>query len=103
MCIRDSTYCVCNKLSTVFHIKFKKNLIENFCCSGFFPVAINFLRRVPILGTFLNMPGISAVSSPMYNQLYNIQIGATNLISKSVHTHSANPVVRVCVRACMWK
>lgn len=27
--------------------------------SGFFPVAINFLRRVPILGTLLNMPGIS--------------------------------------------
>lgn len=29
--------------------------------SGFFPVAINFLRRVPVLGTFLNMPGISAI------------------------------------------
>ncbi|KAF5305839.1 hypothetical protein FQR65_LT07578 [Abscondita terminalis] len=27
--------------------------------SGFFPVAINFLRRVPVLGTLLNMPGIS--------------------------------------------
>ncbi|PSN54898.1 Vesicle transport protein GOT1B [Blattella germanica] len=25
---------------------------------GFFPVAINFLRRVPVLGTFLNFPGI---------------------------------------------
>ncbi|CAG9768198.1 unnamed protein product [Ceutorhynchus assimilis] len=29
--------------------------------SGFFPVAINFLRRVPILGTLLNMPGISKI------------------------------------------
>ncbi|KAJ8665176.1 hypothetical protein QAD02_006838 [Eretmocerus hayati] len=29
--------------------------------SGFLPVAINFLRRVPILGTFLNMPGISGI------------------------------------------
>lgn len=29
--------------------------------SGFFPVAINFLRRVPLLGTILNMPGISKV------------------------------------------
>ncbi|XP_031629024.1 vesicle transport protein GOT1B isoform X1 [Contarinia nasturtii] len=29
--------------------------------SGFFPVAINFLRRVPILGRFLNLPGISTV------------------------------------------
>ena len=39
--------------------------------SGFFPVAINFLRRVPVLGTFLNMPGISRVSS-LY--LFNLQI-----------------------------
>lgn len=31
--------------------------------SGFFPVAINFLRRVPVLGTFLNMPGVSRVST----------------------------------------
>ncbi|BES98829.1 unnamed protein product [Nesidiocoris tenuis] len=29
--------------------------------SGFFPVAVNFLRRVPVLGTVLNMPGISQV------------------------------------------
>ncbi|KAF2880086.1 hypothetical protein ILUMI_26098 [Ignelater luminosus] len=27
--------------------------------SGFFPVAVNFIRRVPVLGTILNMPGIS--------------------------------------------
>ncbi|XP_064480787.1 vesicle transport protein GOT1B-like [Ornithodoros turicata] len=26
--------------------------------SGFFPVVINFLRRVPLLGTVLNLPGI---------------------------------------------
>ena len=30
--------------------------------SGFFPVAINFLRRIPVIGTLLNMPGISFVS-----------------------------------------
>ncbi|XP_046676811.1 LOW QUALITY PROTEIN: vesicle transport protein GOT1B [Homalodisca vitripennis] len=29
--------------------------------SGFFPVAVNFLRRVPVLGTVLNLPGISMV------------------------------------------
>ncbi|KAF7988481.1 hypothetical protein HCN44_001054 [Aphidius gifuensis] len=29
--------------------------------SGFLPVAVNFLRRVPILGTFLNMPGVSKI------------------------------------------
>lgn len=27
--------------------------------SGFLPVAVNFLRRVPILGMFMNFPGIS--------------------------------------------
>ncbi|KAI4479220.1 vesicle transport protein GOT1B [Polistes fuscatus] len=29
--------------------------------SGFLPVAISFLRRVPILGTILNMPGLSRI------------------------------------------
>jgi len=29
--------------------------------SGFFPYAINFLRRLPVIGTILNMPGISKV------------------------------------------
>nr|CAD7431697.1 unnamed protein product [Timema monikensis] len=29
--------------------------------SGFFPAAINFLRRVPLLGTVLNLPGIRTV------------------------------------------
>ncbi|KAA0203822.1 hypothetical protein HAZT_HAZT007229, partial [Hyalella azteca] len=27
--------------------------------SGFFPVAVNFLRRMPVIGTILNLPGIS--------------------------------------------
>ena len=30
--------------------------------SGFFPVAVNFLRRIPIIGSILNLPGISSVS-----------------------------------------
>lgn len=29
--------------------------------SGFFPVAVNFLRKVPIIGSFLNMPGVSRI------------------------------------------
>ena len=29
--------------------------------SGFFPVAVNFLRRIPIIGSILNLPGISTV------------------------------------------
>uniref|UniRef100_A0A8C9SX67 Golgi transport 1Ba n=1 Tax=Scleropages formosus TaxID=113540 RepID=A0A8C9SX67_SCLFO len=26
---------------------------------GFFPVAVGFIRRIPILGSLLNLPGIS--------------------------------------------
>lgn len=33
--------------------------------SGFFPVAVNFLRRIPVIGSFLNLPFISSVSSIM--------------------------------------
>lgn len=29
--------------------------------SGFFPVIINFIRRVPLLGNILNLPGISTI------------------------------------------
>ncbi|XP_026807899.1 vesicle transport protein GOT1B [Rhopalosiphum maidis] len=29
--------------------------------SGFFPVVINFMRRVPLLGTLLNLPGITGL------------------------------------------
>ncbi|BFZ03922.1 hypothetical protein BsWGS_06961 [Bradybaena similaris] len=30
--------------------------------SGFFPVAVNFMRRLPVLGTILNLPGIKSVA-----------------------------------------
>uniref|UniRef100_A0A672NBU2 Vesicle transport protein GOT1B-like n=1 Tax=Sinocyclocheilus grahami TaxID=75366 RepID=A0A672NBU2_SINGR len=33
---------------------------------GFFPVAVGFIRRVPILGSLLNLPGISGVSQPQF-------------------------------------
>lgn len=29
--------------------------------SGFFPVAVDFLRRIPVLGTILSLPGIRGV------------------------------------------
>jgi hypothetical protein len=37
-----------------------------FVLSGFFPVAINFLRRIPVIGTLLNLPGISTVLSYLH-------------------------------------
>ncbi|KAL8593769.1 golgi transport 1B [Nucella lapillus] len=30
--------------------------------SGFFPVAVNFLRRLPVVGTLLNLPGIRSLA-----------------------------------------
>jgi len=34
-------------------------------CRGFFPVAVGFIRRVPVLGSLLSLPGISAVRQSM--------------------------------------
>ena len=41
--------------------------------SGFFPVAINFLRRIPVIGTILNMPGISTVSRNALNRRKDLE------------------------------
>lgn len=43
-----------------------------FSSSGFFPVAVNFLRRVPVLGTLLNLPVISGVSK--FSGFYDIRL-----------------------------
>jgi len=43
--------------------------------SGFFPVAVNFLRRVPVVGSILNLPGIRSIAD---------RIGESNsMLSKS--------------------
>jgi len=52
--------------------------------SGFFPVAINFLRRVPVLGSILSMPPIgtyldSLAGSDQYKQMI-WPIGANYLV-----------------------
>ncbi|CDW56635.1 vesicle transport protein GOT1B [Trichuris trichiura] len=44
-------YSFCQKFSTIIP----------YCFSGFIPVAVNFLRRIPVLGTILNLPGIRQV------------------------------------------
>jgi len=38
-------------------------LLFVYDCSGFLPVAVNFLRRVPVIGMLLYLPGISHVCS----------------------------------------
>jgi hypothetical protein len=42
--------------------------------SGFFPVAINFLRRIPVLGTILNMPWIGSYLDGMAGDQYKQMI-----------------------------
>ena len=52
-----------------FFYLLKNSLKNRFCLlqlflhyRGFFPVVINFLRRVPVLGNLFLLPGISTVS-----------------------------------------
>lgn len=50
----------CKRKASLFFKYLNLKYVYGF--SGFFPVAINFLRRVPVIGTLLNIPGISGVS-----------------------------------------
>ena len=40
------------------------------CFSGFFPVVINFLRRIPVIGSILNLPVIGPVSETSDKPLF---------------------------------
>merc|ERR1712115_484780 len=42
--------------------------------SGFFPVAVNFLRRIPIIGTILNMPPIGTYLDKLSDDNYKQMI-----------------------------
>uniref|UniRef100_A0A2K5JA77 Golgi transport 1B n=1 Tax=Colobus angolensis palliatus TaxID=336983 RepID=A0A2K5JA77_COLAP len=37
---------------------------------GFFPVVVGFIRRVPVLGSLLNLPGIRSVSNHVFSNRY---------------------------------
>ena len=37
---------------------------------GFFPVVVGFIRRVPVLGSLLNLPGIRSVSNPIFSNIF---------------------------------
>lgn len=43
-------------------LHFWSQLIDALINRGFFPVAVGFIRRVPVLGVLLSLPGISSVS-----------------------------------------
>jgi len=51
----DSFFCLGKSMNIYFDIP----LNEYF--SGFIPIAINFLRRLPIIGSLLLLPGIRQV------------------------------------------
>jgi hypothetical protein len=54
---------------------------------GFLPVVVNFLRRVPVVGNILNMPGISSVSKVICNfQLTSRKWGHLIFISNTTWT-----------------
>ena len=42
--------------------------------SGFFPVAVNFLRRIPVIGTILNMPPIGTYLDKLSDDNYKQMI-----------------------------
>ncbi|ESN89993.1 hypothetical protein HELRODRAFT_145992, partial [Helobdella robusta] len=50
-----------NKTYTTTSIQCQHKILKINTCSGFLPIAVNFLRRVPIISMFLNFPGISYV------------------------------------------
>ena len=47
--------------------------VDTLCCSGFFPVAVNFLRRVPVVGTVLSLPPLGpyldSLAGDQYKQM----------------------------------
>ncbi|XP_037793944.1 vesicle transport protein GOT1B-like [Penaeus monodon] len=51
----------CNMLGSVYSVFVIPYGLMHFLfmCSGFFPVAVNFLRRMPVIGQILNLPFIS--------------------------------------------
>ncbi|CAF2609340.1 unnamed protein product [Rotaria sp. Silwood2] len=57
---------------------------------GFIPIAINFLRRLPIIGSILLLPGIrQVVDSSFYRYRYDL-LFRQNVNSSSKRTHSTS-------------
>ena len=48
--------------------------VDTLCCSGFFPVAVNFLRRVPVVGTVLSIPPLGPYLDSLAGEQYKQMI-----------------------------
>ena len=55
--------------------------------SGFFPVAVNFLRRIPIIGSILNLPGISSVIFSFYSLFFLYFFLKDNVLCRQYFTY----------------
>ena len=61
---------------------------------GFFPVVVNFLRRVPVIGNILNLPGISSVSF-LSSYVTSKIIDKLKIITLMLETHSVSAWFRI--------
>jgi len=55
--------------------------------SGFFPVAVNFLRRIPIIGSILNLPGISSVIFYFFYFFLSFKNTIENILCRQYFTY----------------
>lgn len=55
------------------------HLVLAVCNRGFFPVAVGFIRRIPVLGSLLSLPGIRSVSTTMIPRHLLSSLGSTHI------------------------
>jgi len=65
------------------HLRKKKVIFFSFS-SGFIPIAINFLRRLPIIGSILLLPGIRPVGKEFFDCIRTIDHMLLFLFSLSI-------------------
>ena len=70
---------------TIYSIGITVYINANLFYSGFLPVAVNFLRRVPVIGTLLSLPGISSVScNAWWNRQLDVFFSTCTSVSLNV-------------------
>lgn len=81
-CLNDFSVCSCLFPSLALSFTF-------ITSRGFFPVVVGFIRRIPVLGSILNLPFISAVSTAATLQLCFVytQHGYISCLLITLFTH----------------